>query len=739
MASPRVLIVSNRLPVTVRAERGDVQVVPSAGGLATGLRGPHEKSGGLWVGWPGDVGRLDGPQRKALDERLAALRTVPVHLSQGDVARFYDGYSNGVLWPLFHYLLDRVPVDSRDFETYRRVNERFADVTAEQYRPGDLIWVQDYQLMLLPQMLRKRLPDAKIGFFLHIPFPSVEILRTLPARNAILEGLLGADLVGFHTFAYERHFANSLLRLLGIEAQVDRVVFDGREVRLGVFPMGIDAAAFQQLSADPAVISEGLAIREQGRGTRLLLGIDRLDYTKGIPRRLLAIERLFEREPHLRGQVRFIQVAVPSRTSVVAYSDFRAKVDETVGRINGTFGSVQWTPIQYIHRSISQRHMVALYRAADVMLVTPIRDGMNLVAKEFVAARDDEDGVLLLSEFAGAAAEMGEAMLVNPYDIDQVASTIKQALLMPESERRQRMRGLRKRVFAYDVHAWVDQFLTELGKNPPLLCPRPGVAEGLSSLIMKLLPVAQRASELVILLDYDGTLVPFARAPALARPDPELLVLLGALARRPRTRVHLTSGRSRESLEEWFGGVPIGLHAEHGFWSRSDPKGAWIAMGEPPGEWRERARHILDEFATRTPGAIVEQKTASLAWHYRMADAEFGALQAKELRLHLANALSNAPAEVLLGDKVVEVRPHGIHKGVIVRMAMSEAPADATFVAMGDDRTDEDMFAALPDDAFTVHVGRGESRARYRLPDSSAARAVLQALTEPQPDRSGLD
>ncbi len=729
MTNGRVLIVSNRLPVTVRADRSDLQVVPSTGGLATGLRGPHERSGGKWIGWPGDVSRLDASQRTALDERLAALRAVPVHLSQGEVARYYDGYSNGVLWPLFHYLLDRVPVDSRDFDTYRRVNERFADATAAQYRPGDLIWIQDYQLMLLPAMVRKRIPDAKIGFFLHIPFPSVEMLRTLPTRNDILEGLLGADLVGFHTFAYERHFANSLLRLLGVEAQVDRVVFDGREVRLGVFPMGIDAEAFRALAADPAVLAEAQNIREQGKGTRLLLGIDRLDYTKGIPRRLLAIERLLEREPQLRARVRFVQVAVPSRTGVAAYNDFRAKVDETVGRINGTFGSVQWTPIQYIYRSISQKHLVALYRAADVMLVTPIRDGMNLVAKEFVASREDDDGVLILSEFAGASAELGEALLVNPYDIDQMAATIKQALAMPQSDRQTRMRGLRRRVFAYDVHAWVSQFLIELGKCRPASGPRATAAEGLSKLIMKLLPVAHREG-LVLLLDYDGTLVSFARAPELARPDAELLDLLARLAERPFTRVHLTSGRSRESLEAWFGNLPISLHAEHGFWSRADPKGAWVAIGEPPGEWRERARHILDDFATRTPGALVEEKTSSLAWHYRMADAEYGAIQAKELRLHLANALSNAPAEVLLGDKVVEVRPHGINKGLVVRIAMSEAPAGAAFLAMGDDRTDEDMFAALPEEAFTIHVGRGASRARYRLPDPEAARAVLRALIE---------
>jgi trehalose 6-phosphate synthase/phosphatase len=575
-------------------------------------------------------------------------------------------------------------------------------------------------------MLRKRIPGARIGFFLHIPFPSTDVFRTLPWREPILEGLLGADLVGFHTYTYQRHFATSLLRILGLEAQADSVICDGRPVHLGVYPMGIDAQEFARVAADPQVQDEARAHRDQSRGAQIILGVDRLDYTKGIPRRLLAFERLIERDPSVREKVKLVQVAVPSRTNVPEYAVFRRKVDEEVGRINGAFGTVSWSPIQYMFRSLSQRHLVALYRAADVMLVTPLRDGMNLVAKEFVASRVDEDGVLILSEFAGASAELGDALLVNAYDIEQVWRAMKLALAMPNSERQQRMRGLRKRVLSFDVHTWVGRFLGDLSACAPADQPREA-SGGVAALTMRLVQLARNDAELTILLDYDGTLVRFARDPSLAVPDEELRALLAALAARPRTRVHLVSGRAREPLVEWFGRLNIGLHAEHGFWSRADPRSDWMAAAEMPGEWKAKARSILDAFSDRTPGAFVEEKTASLAWHYRSADPEFGALQGKELRLHLATAFANAPVEVTVGEKVVEVRPHGVSKAAVVRLALAAA-SGGTVIAVGDDRSDEEMFAAVPEDAITVHVGRGASIAKFRVPDPDAARAVLRAL-----------
>lgn len=727
-SSGRLLIVSNRLPITVKVDGGEVHVEPSTGGLATGLKGPHEQSGGLWIGWPGQVGELTEAQQARLDARYRELRVVPVTLSAEEVERYYEGYSNGVLWPLFHYFVSRLAMELDDFGFYERANQHFADAVVANYQPGDTIWVQDYQLMLVPQLLRERLPDARIGFFLHIPFPSSEVFRTLPARDRILEGMLGADLIGFHTASYMRHFSSSVMRLLGSETEVDSVRWHHRHVQLGVFPMGIDAKDFSQASELPDVAAQVHALR-QPSDVKLVVGIDRLDYTKGIPRRLLAFERLLRDHPSLREKVRLIQVSVPSRTEVEAYQDYRHLVDQLIGRIHGQFATPTWVPVHYLYRGITKEEIVALYRAADVMLVTPIRDGMNLVAKEFVATRNDEGGVLVLSEFAGAANELGEALLVNPYNLEGTASAIYDALHMAPEEVHSRMRSLRQRVMTYDVHRWASAFLEKLASLEPSRQPaklKPSSAASLEEARDQL----KRASHRVLMIDYDGTLVGFTGAPELARPDQALLTLLRALAEQRGTELHVISGRPPEVLSQWLGQLPIGLHAEHGFWSR--PRGAreWLAAQVPPMTWREPVLNILTDFAARTPGARVEVKNASLAWHYRMADPEFGSMQANELKTHLAQLLSNTPVELLSGSKVLELRPHGIHKGRVVEPILEAAPKGAAVLAMGDDRTDEDLFAAQPPGTILVHVGPSESIAPLRVPDVRSARAFLQSLLD---------
>ncbi len=726
---PRLLLVSNRLPVTVQVDGDSVHVNPSSGGLATGLKGPHEQSGGLWIGWPGDVSGLNPSQRTQVDERLAALRCVPMHLSAEEVERYYEGLSNRVLWPLFHYLVDRIPLHSLDWDIYREVNQKFADLTAQHYQPGDLIWVQDYQLLLVPGMLREKLPDAKIGFFLHIPFPSSEIFRILPGREEVLRGLLGADVVGFHTIAYARHFATSLLRILGIQTDVDRVSYRGRQVRLGAFPMGIDAQAFSAMADQPEVDALANDLRRQAEGHCILLGVDRLDYTKGIPRRLLAVERLLEREPSLRGKLRFIQVAVPSRTKVDAYEQFRQQVDELVGRINGAYGTLSSTPIHYLYQSFDAKQLTAMYKAADVMLVTALRDGMNLVAKEFVASRTDEDGVLVLSELAGAAAELGEAVTVNPYDVDQMADAIWQALQMSHEERALRMRALRQRVSERDVHQWAKTFINTLKRAEPAAAEvlKLSSADELGDVVRRI----REAPKRVLMLDYDGTMVSFVGLPELAVPGDQLRDLLQRLAGLPGMTVHVVSGRKREQLAKWLGDLPVGLHAEHGLWSCPGPGREWVMAREVPTEWKDQLRPILAQFVEMVPGSFIEEKTASLAWHYRMAEPEFGALQAKELNLHLSQVFANVPVELLPGDKVLEVRPYGINKAMVAEEVLAKEGEGALAVAFGDDRTDEDLFAAIPEDGITVHVGAKASIARYRVPDVAAVRRLLEEIAKP--------
>jgi trehalose 6-phosphate synthase/phosphatase len=716
----RLLIVSNRLPVTVSVIDGRPDVSPSPGGLATGLTGPHERSDGLWIGWPGKLSELDPEQWNTLERRLAEARTVPVHVSDDEFEGFYTGLSNGVLWPLFHYLVDRVPLQPRDWEAYRAVNARFAEVVVQHYRPGDLIWVHDYQLALVPALIRARLPEAKIGFFLHIPFPASEVFRLFPWREQFLRGLLGADVVGFHTFSYVRQFNDTLMHLLGLPSAVS-VAFEGREVRLWAYPMGVDARALESHARDPEIQAEADKLRAELGDTRLLLGVDRLDYTKGIPRRLLAIERLLEREPGLQGKLRFVQVAVPSREGVPQYDAFVSDVQQLVGRINGRFSTPSSVPIHFLHQGFSQRQLVAFYKAADAVIVTSLRDGMNLVAKEFVASRSDEDGVLVLSEFAGAASEMGEAVLVNPYDIETTATAIGRALSMKPKERTVRMRALRERVFAYDVHRWAAEFIADLEaarpqKRPAKIGPQPS----------ELRDQVRRAERVLWILDYDGTLAPFAERPELAEPDEELVALLAALASDPRSTVHVVSGRRYDMLGEWLGGLPVGLHAEHGLWSR-EPGGEWKLNHQVDLGWKDTVRPVLRDFSLRTPGSLIEEKTASLAFHYRMADVEFGEWQARELQVHLTHLLSNVPVEVLPGNKVLEVKPHRVNKGTIVPKLLQSSPG-ALVVAAGDDHTDEYLFRALPRDAVSICVGSRPSAARFSLPGVAAMLALLRQI-----------
>jgi trehalose 6-phosphate synthase/phosphatase len=458
----RLIIVSNRLPVTVQCEQGTPVVQMSVGGLATGLRAPHQNSGGLWIGWPGDMRGLDAAGRADVLRQLDELRAVPLELDEREVEVFYEHVSNGVLWPTFHDRVDRLPLRVEGWDVYEAVNARYADVVAKQYRPGDVVWVHDYHLMRVPTLLRERIPDARIGFFLHIPFPNPEIYFALPTRDWLVEGMMGADLVGFHTRRYQGHFRAALRRLFRLEMDAaGYVAWRGRRVRLGVFPIGVDTPGLAARAASPEVDA---VVRELSTtpGQRLLVGIDRLDYSKGIPRRFLALERLLATHPEWRERIRFVQVAVPSRGGVAAYRAFRNEVEGLVGRINGEFGTPMWTPIHYMHRGVSTDVVLGLCRAADVLVVTPLRDGMNLVAKEFVASRIDEDGVLILSEFAGAADELTDALLVNPYDIDGTAEAIHAALTMDAAERRRRMRVLRAQVSANDVHRWASTFLDTL-------------------------------------------------------------------------------------------------------------------------------------------------------------------------------------------------------------------------------------------------------------------------------------
>jgi trehalose 6-phosphate synthase/phosphatase len=724
----RLILVANRLPVSVDLSEGQVRVQPSSGGLATGMRGLAKEEHTSWVGWPGGSPESE-EQRSALEAQLREHSATPVYLSAQEAERFYEGMSNSVIWPLFHYLVDRMPLFVRDFAEYRAVNERFADAVCADADEDSTIWVHDYHLLLLPGILRERLPRARIGFFLHIPFPSSEIFRLLPHREDLLRGLLGANLIGFHTYGYARHFADALLGTLGIEPELDRVDVDGRTVSLGVFPMGIDVSTFEGLAQSPELPARVAELRRAQGVEHLLLGVDRLDYTKGIPRKLLAMERLLERSPQYRGTARLLQIAVPSRENVAEYKSLRSEVEQLVGRINGSNGSLHDAPIHYLYQPVTQTDLVASYRAADVMVVTPLRDGMNLVAKEYVAARTDGDGVLVLSELAGAASELGEALTVNPYDVESLALCLDRALSMPEAERRERMAALRDKVRARPVELWASSFVHTLEAGERALEPL-DLRHNPSQLEALALELAKRP-EVVFALDYDGTLVPIARNPDLAVPDSALSELLAMLAVASGVRVCVVSGRAQASLGAWLGKLPIDLVAEHGVWSKRAGVAAWKCHIDPSTlGWLGDARAILETYVERAPGAFLEEKTAGLAWHYRNVDPYLGVHLARELRVHLVRHFAQLPVSILAGRKVIELRPQGLDKGAAVRDSLALFAGAPALLAAGDDRTDEDLFAVLPEGSLSLCAGTLATRAHYRVSGPEQVRLFLRRFLE---------
>ncbi len=717
-----MIIVSNRLPVTAKQEEGSIHFVPSVGGLATGLRSVHASGEGAWVGWPGIAAEALRGTEAAVRRDLAGHNCVPVFLSDRDVRDYYGGFSNRAIWPLFHYFTQHAAYDRSHWEAYRRVNERFAATAAEVARPEDAIWVHDYHLMLVPALIRDRLPEVRIGFFLHIPFPSYEVFRLLPWRQEILDGLLGADLVGFHTYDYVGHFLDAVHAILGRGNVSGNVEGGERAVRAEAFPMGIDYVRFRTAAEAPAVQREVERIKGHVGGRKVILSVDRLDYTKGVLERLEAFDLFLTENPAWRERVTLILLLVPSRTRVEEYRDLKRQIDERVGRINGRHGSVGWIPIGYLYRSVPFERLVALYRAADVALVTPLRDGMNLVAKEYVASQVEGDGVLVLSEFAGAAQELGEALLVNPNDVPGMARAIREALEMPKRERGERLRRMAERVRGHTVDGWAADFLAELAsRDGPDRAPQPLAGDDLERLVAEYAAAETR----LLLLDYDGTLVPFAPTPGAAKPDRALRTVLARLAGDPRNEVAIVSGRDRETLAAWLGDLDVALVAEHGAWVR-ERGGAWRATVARDAAWKERVRPILERYARRTPGAIVEEKAFSLTWHFRRAEPYASRLRVPKLLGALRDLAAHLDLHVLAGDHVIEIKAGAFHKG---QAAAQWVEREFRFIlAAGDDRTDEDLFGALPAGSCTIKVGGGRSRATYRLPGPREVRALLARL-----------
>lgn len=714
-----IINVANRLPVTI----GETYK-KSSGGLVSALEGVSQDRFRLqWLGWPGTA--FDDPVvRGEVDRRLRSeFGCVPVFLSKEEADAYYDGFSNASLWPILHYNPFLMEYENSQWEAYWAVNKRFAQNVVEMAGEDDLVWVHDYHLMLAPSMIRMERPNLRVGYFLHTPFPSSEVFRCHPRRSELLDGLLGADLIGFHTFGYLRHFRSAVLRVLGVESEIGTIRHGNHVTSLGVYPIGINAKKFSRELATERFEERCRKLRETYRGRRVVLGVERVDYSKGILHRLDAIDQFLSTCENVDDIV-FVFVSVPSRESVPAYKSLVEQIEREVGRINGEYSTIHNSPIHFIHGSVPFPDLCALYAVSDVALVTPLADGMNLVAKEYLACQSDADpGVLVLSEFAGASQELVDALIVNPFDTLQVVDALNEALEMPREERLARLEGMRARVLSFDADFWARSFLDDLEQQVQYAQSPMSVEESADAIIARV----EGAERVAFFLDYDGTLREFERVPEAAAPNAEVLRLLEQLERTP-VDVYIISGRKAEQLEAWLGGRRFTLIAEHGGAYLKAGSTEWGSINPATDfSWKKRVLEVLRHYEGSTPGSEVEEKHSAVVWHYRQADPEFGELKSRQLMSELYEMLVNAPVEVHHGKKIVEVSSIHVNKGVALEYFVKRGTYDCVLCA-GDDQTDEAMFRLDRPELLKVKVGEGDSRAEYRIPDQQGFRNLLLRL-----------
>lgn len=716
----RLLIVSNRLPVNISRQDGALILEPSSGGLVTGLQAflkQQKKTSGLsfkhlWVGWPG-ISAGSKKEVTTLRQDLLKLNQSPVFLSETDMENFYHGFCNKTIWPLFHYFTTYTEYEKEYWLTYKRVNQIFFDALLKIIREDDTIWIHDYHLMLLPQMIREKFPSSKIGFFLHIPFPTFEVFQLLPGawRQEILHGILGSDLIGFHTNDYTQYFLRCAQRILGLEHEMGKIMLEERHVKVETFPMGIDYQSFHKAQKEKETCRQRSRLKMELKKRKAILSIDRLDYSKGIINRLEGFEIFLQQNPTWHEKVQLIMVVVPSRVGVQHYLETKRQIDELVGKINGHYATLAWTPVLYQFKFLSFAELVALYSVSDIGLVTPLRDGMNLIAKEFIASRSKKPGVLILSEKAGVAAELGEAISINPFYTEEIADAILEALEMPNKEQLKRQEAMQNRLRRYDVFRWVRDFMQHLQQV------KDDQSQAVTSLLepsrKKILRKFHKAKKRLLFFDYDGTLVPIVKHYSQAIPDQEMLALLREIVDNPRNEVVIATGRDRKTIRNWIGIANCSFIAEHGAWIK-EKKGKWKQLKKLNPIWKEQILPILEIYSDRLPGSFVEEKEFSLTWHFRNAEQELGMLRAKELTDYLINFTANQDLQILQGKKVVEIRMAGLNKGLAALHWLESGTYDF-MLAAGDDWTDEDLFRILPEKAFSIKVGLTPSLARFNV------------------------
>lgn len=724
-----LIIASNRLPFRIDKKGSKYEVKQSSGGLVSALQSiPSADIKMSWVGVADFKKESWNFVKDNLKEQNCDI--VPIFADKKKYHAYYNGFSNTLLWPLFHYFPSYAMYDEADYNAYKEINTLFAERISEIAQTGDTVWVHDYHLMLLPKLLKQRRPDLHIGFFLHIPFPSYEIFKLIPEewRNEILEGIISSDVAGFHTPEYVSHFKRSLAYFSGITVSNDVVHLKEHTCIIRPFPISIDFNKFNDGFSLPAVERGRKTIKQKYKNTKIIFSVDRLDYTKGVIHRLQAYENLLETHPEYREKVAFVINVVPSRDQISKYAERKRLIEENIGRINGLYGSIHWQPVIYQYRHLTFNQLISFYSVADVALITPMRDGMNLVAKEFVASRKDKKGVLILSEFAGAASELQDAILVNPNDLLTLKHGIIKALSLNEKEKEERMEAMREVVKQNDIQKWIHSFISDLKKSENMNNhSKPHIMTFDEK--VELFDCYRSTKNRLLLFDYDGTLVPYYTKPEEAHPSNQLKDLLNELNQQTENEVVIVSGRDAETLENWFGDTELSIVAEHG--ALYKPKNEdWKRIIHGTVDWKDDVKNAFDKIIAKYPGTFIERKTYSIALHYRAAKLEsvpeIVSDAGKELML-----LDTHNFNVIYGNMIIEVKNPETDKGDIVSKIIEEGNFDF-ILALGDDATDEDMFSALElkDNCYTVKVGITPTKAKCNLIGVSNVLSLLDQLNQ---------
>lgn len=752
VSRPRdVIVVLKKLPVRIQLESdGELQVIEQRESDFFSTIKSMESAGSCRVTWVGSVQTEQIPEdrQEELTHMLRGRGYEPVFLPT-PILKNYIAFCKCILWPLFNSQLVTRKYTKEQWTAYKKANAAIANAVRAMVGPSpdnDLIWIHNYHLLQVPFELRKLGITSRIGFFNHTPFPSSEMFRALPMRSSLLKGVLGADLLGFQTYDDSRHFLSTCTRVLAAEAHPKQVRYSGSTTSVDIMPIGIDAGLWEGLRQLDQVKKRTAEIRSMYEGKKIIVGLDALDETMGIHHKLVAFGTFLERHPEWLGKVVLFQICSPPDTLTEEGDTRRMEqlhldINELVGKINGKWSSLNFSPISYLYTELSLEEQAALYAAADMALLTPLREGMNLVSHEFVLCQQDTWAPLVVSEFAGAAQSLVGALLVNPWNTRALTEAIITALTMDDEEKKARHQLNCEYVTKNTASFWGSTFITELSSIELFNQIPPLKFDDIMSDFAK-------SKKRLFLLDYDGTLTPIVNNPMDAIPSQRLISILTSLTRDPHNAVYVVSGRDRPFLNSFFGALPIGMSCEHGVFFRPCGEGRdWEMIGaEVAAKWKDLVLPVLQEFASRTPGSMIEVKEVNLSWHYRNADEDFGLWQAKELAVHLQDMAQKLPIDVIHGKKVIEVRPSNINKGATVRKALALHPDSDFIMCMGDDRTDEDMFCALDtmvredEDKmiYTCTVGRNStSQARYYLRSQTEVMRLLGMMSDAAGSASG--